>query len=265
MVDENMANAARVHAIESGKDLRTRTLIAFGGAAPLHAARVAEKLGMERIIIPANAGVGSAVGLLRAPVAYEIARSALMRVSEFDAPSVNRLLAEMCAEAEAVVRRAAPAAALAERRCSLMRYRGQGHEIAVELPVRSFATADRATLTELFEAAYRRLYGRVIPGVDIEILSWVLALSAPAQGRLADASRERRAQSKPLARRLVFDPDHGEFIDTPVYWRADLAAGARISGPAIIAEDETATLVSRNFDARIDRFGYIELRARETA
>jgi N-methylhydantoinase A len=103
----------------------------------------------------------------------------------------------------------------------------------------------------------------VIPGVDVEILSWILALSAPAQGRLADASAEQPGQPKPLTRRLVFDPDRGEFIDTPVYWRADLAAGARIDGPAIIAEDETATVVGRNFDARIDRFGYIELRARE--
>ncbi len=264
LVDENMANAARVHAIESGKDLRTRTLIAFGGAAPLHAARVAEKLGMPRIIIPANAGVGSAVGLLRAPVAYEIARSWLMRVSEFDAPSANRLLAEMRAEAEAVVRRGAPAAALAERRCSLMRYRGQGHEIAVELPVRTFAAADRATLIELFEVAYRRLYGRVIPGVDIEILNWILALSAPAQGRLADAAQEQPAQPKPVARRLVFDPDGGEFIDTPVYWRADLAPGARINGPAVIAEDQTATVVSRNFEARIDPFGYIDLTAHDS-
>ena len=85
IVDENMANAARVHAIESGKDLRPRTLIAFGGAAPLHAARVAEKLGIGRVLIPANAGVGSAVGLLRAPVAYEIVRGRLMRLSTFDA------------------------------------------------------------------------------------------------------------------------------------------------------------------------------------
>jgi N-methylhydantoinase A len=146
-----------------------------------------------------------------------------------------------------------------------MRYRGQGHEIAVELPVRTFTAADRATLTGLFEAAYRRLYGRAIPGVDVEILSWILALSAPAQGRLADASPEQPARPKPLARRPVFDPDRGEFIDTPVYWRADLAAGARINGPALIAEDETATVVSRNFDARIDRFGYIELRVREAA
>src|SRR4029077_3062571 len=168
MVDENMANAARVHAIESGKDVRTRTLIAFGGAAPLHAARVAEKLGIGRVLIPANAGVGSAVGLLRAPVAYEIVRGRLVRLSEFDPATVNSLLAEMRAEAEAVVRRGAPDALLSERRAAFMRYRGQGHEIAVELPVRAFNNTDRAAITALFEDAYRRLYSRPIPGVDVE-------------------------------------------------------------------------------------------------
>ncbi|HVU42678.1 MAG TPA: hydantoinase/oxoprolinase family protein [Xanthobacteraceae bacterium] len=264
MVDENMANAARVHAIESGKDVRARTLIAFGGAAPLHAARVAEKLGVGRVLIPANAGVGSAVGLLRAPVAYEIVRGRLVRLSEFDPATVNSLLAEMRAEAEAVVRRGAPTAELTEQRSSLMRYRGQGHEIAVELPVRTFTTADRTTLTELFEAAYRRLYSRSIPGVDIEILSWVVSLRAPAEGRLAGEDAELAGEAKPVARRAVFDPDRGEFFDTPIYWRPELAPGARIQGPAVIAEDETSTVVSADFDARIDRFGYIELTRRES-
>ena len=187
VVDENMANAARVHGIESGKDLRPRTLIAFGGAAPLHAARIAEKLGIGRVLIPANAGVGSAVGLLRAPVAYEVVRGRLMRLETFDAAAANRLLAEMRAEAEAIVRRGAPDAALTERRSALMRYRGQGHEITVELPVRDFTAADRPTMRKLFEEAYSRLYSRHIPGVEIEILSWVVAVAAPAEGELAVA------------------------------------------------------------------------------
>jgi len=263
MVDENMANAARVHAIESGKDLRTRTLIAFGGAAPLHAARVAEKLGIGRVLVPANAGVGSAVGLLRAPVAYEIVRGRLVRLSEFDPAAANRLIAGMRAEAEAVVRRGAPDAEVFEQRSAFMRYRGQGHEIAVVLPVRDFVVADRSSLAELFEAAYRRLYSRSIPGVEIEILSWVVALRAPAEGRLATAAAEQGAEPKALARRPVFDPDRGEFIDVPIYWRADLARGARIVGPAVIAEDETSTVLSPDFDARIDRFGYIEMTLRE--
>jgi N-methylhydantoinase A len=259
MVDENMANAARVHAIESGKDVRTRTLIAFGGAAPLHAARVAEKLGVSRVLVPANAGVGSAVGLLRAPVAYEIVRGRLMRLGAWDAAAVNRLLAEMRAEAEAVVRRGAPEALLAEQRSAFMRYRGQGHEIAVALPVRAFTDADRATITGLFEEAYRRLYSRPIPGVEIEILSWVVTLSGPAEGRLADAQAEQPGEPKPRGQRAVCDPDCGEVAEVPIYWRPDLAPGTRIAGPAVIAEDETSTVVSPRFDARIDRFGYIEL------
>jgi N-methylhydantoinase A len=259
MVDENMANAARVHAIESGKDLRSRTLVAFGGAAPLHAARVAEKLGISRVLVPVNAGVGSAVGLLRAPVAYETVRGRLMRLGSFEAASVNRLFAEMRAEAEAIVRRGAPAAKLVEQRSAFMRYRGQGHEIAVELPVRDLTAADRSTIRELFEAVYRRLYSRPIPGVEIEILSWVVAVSAPSEGQLGAPTRERASKPKPASRRPIFDPHTGEFEEVDIYRRPDLAPGARISGPAVIAEDETSTVVSPLFDARIDRFGYIEL------
>jgi N-methylhydantoinase A len=263
MVDENMANAARVHAIESGKDLQPRTLIAFGGAAPLHAARVAEKLGIRRVLVPANAGVGSAVGLLRAPVAYEIVRGRLMRFDSFDAALANRLFAEMRAKAEAIVRRGAPAANLLEQRSAFMRYRGQGHEIAVQLPVRDFTSADRSTIRELFEAAYRRLYSRSIPGVEIEILSWVVAVSAPSEGELGASLPERPTEPRPRSRWPVFDPDVGEFQEVAAYWRGDLAPGARISGPAVIAEDETSTVVSPLYDARIDRFGYIELIRRE--
>ena len=263
MVDENMANAARVHAIESGKDLRPRTLIAFGGAAPLHAARVAEKLGIGRVLVPANAGVGSAVGLLRAPVAYEVVRGRLLRLSSFDAHAANRLLAEMRAEAQAIVRRGAPDTPLTERRSAFMRYRGQGHEISVELPVRDFTAADRSSIAASFEEAYRRLYSRPIPGVEIEILSWVVAISAPPQGELATAAAMRPSEPKPCGRRPVFDPQAGAFAEVPIYWRSDLAPGAKINGPAVIAEDDTSTVVSALFEAHVDKFGYIALNRRE--
>jgi len=162
-----------------------------------------------------------------------------------------------------VVRRGAPDAALAEQRSAFMRYRGQGHEIAVTLPVRVFAPEEGATIRELFEEAYRRLYSRAIPGVEIEILSWVVALSGPAEGRLAAEAAERASKPAPRGKRAVFDPDSGEFAEVPIYWRSDLAPGARIAGPAVIAEDETSTVVSPRFDARIDRFGYIEMTRRE--
>jgi len=263
IVDENMANAARVHAIESGKDARGRTLVAFGGAAPLHAARLADKLGLDRVLVPSNAGVGSAVGFLRAPIAYEIVRSQLQRLDAFDGASANALLAAMHAEAEAIVRRGEPKAPLTETRSAFMRYRGQGHEIAVPVPARDYRDEDAGELLAAFETAYRRLYSRIIPGVEVEVLSWVVLLSGPVPADAAEPPPEPpRYTPQPARRRAVFDADTADFIDVPIYERAALVPGAFIAGPAVIVEDETSTLVSPAFDARIDVHGYIELTRR---
>jgi len=260
IVDENMANAARVHAIESGKDARGRTLVAFGGAAPLHAARMAEKLGLDRVLVPSYAGVGSAVGFLRAPIAYEIVRSALQRLDQFDARAANALYAAMRGEAEPIVRRGAGDAVLTEARSAFMRYRGQGHEIAVPLPTRLYRDDDAAMFRTAFEEAYRRLYHRVIPGVEVEVLSWVMLLSAPrpAETEAVDSTPKPYAP-QPARSRPVFDPENGEFIEVAIHERRILQPGALIPGPAVIVEDETSTVISRSFDARIDAFGYIEL------
>ena len=142
IVDENMANAARVHAIERGVDIASRTLIAFGGAAPLHAARLAEKLNITRVIIPHGAGVGSAIGFLRAPVAYELIRSRYMLLDEFDADSANSLLDTMSHEATQAARSAAGERELLEKRGAFMRYAGQGHEVQIELPSRPVVAGD---------------------------------------------------------------------------------------------------------------------------
>jgi N-methylhydantoinase A len=263
IVDENMANAARVHAIESGKDARGRTLVAFGGAAPLHAARIAEKLGLERVLVPRYAGVGSAVGFLRAPIAYEIVRSALQRLDEFDAAAANALFDEMRAEAEPIVRRGAGDAPLAETRTAFMRYRGQGHEIAVPLPTRTFRNDDAVVLHAAFEEAYRGLYHRVIPGVEVEVLSWVMLLSAPPPVEIVSTPPAPAGYvPEPARSRPIFDPEVGEFIQVAIHERDGLMPGACIAGPAVIAEAETSTVVSRHFDAKIDRFGYIEMTRR---
>ncbi len=260
IVDENMANAARVHAIESGKDARGRTLVAFGGAAPLHAARMAEKLGLDRVLVPSYAGVGSAVGFLRAPIAYEIVRSSLQRLDEFDATAANALFTAMRAEAEPIVRRGAGEAPLTETRSAFMRYRGQGHEIAVPLATRSYRDDDAVPLREAFETEYRRLYSRVIPGVEVEILSWVMLLSAPVPTEPETAMpASSRYSPEPARVRSIFDPEAGEFIEVAIHDRRDLKPGAVIPGPAVITEDETSTVVSRSFNARLNAFGYIEL------
>jgi N-methylhydantoinase A len=172
-------------------------------------------------------------------------------------------LAAMRAEAEAVVRQGEPDAPLAETRSAFMRYRGQGHEIAVPVPVRPYRAEDAALLLADFEAAYRGLYSRVIPGVEVEILSWVLLLSGPAPHEEGAARSEPPpSHPAPVRRRAVFDPDSAEFIEVAIYERAALAPGAAIPGPAVIVEDETSTVVGRPFDARIDASGYIELTRR---
>jgi N-methylhydantoinase A len=264
IVDENMANAARVHAIESGKDARGRTLVAFGGAAPLHAARMAEKLGLDRVVVPSYAGVGSAVGFLHAPIAYEILRSSLQRLDQFDATAANALFAEMRSEAEPIVRRGAGEAPLAETCSAFMRYRGQGHEIAVPLPTRRYRDDDAGMLRAAFEREYRRLYSRIIPGVEVEVLSWVLLLSAPRPAPADTAALTPRPYTpKPARSRPVFDAETAEFIEVAIHERRNLRPGAIIPGPAIIVEDETSTVLTRLFEARIDAFGYIELTRRD--
>jgi N-methylhydantoinase A len=262
MVDENMSNAARIHAIESGKDAAGRVLIAFGGAAPLHAARIAEKLGIDRILIPAGAGVGSAIGFLRAPISYEIVRSRLVRLCAFEAAEVNALFADMRAQAEAIVRAGAPDAKLTQARHAFMRYRGQGHEVSVPLPDRSYAHGDGETLAKAFEVAYRALYSRVIPGVDIEVVSWVLSLSAPVETMTEVAQPIAPYFPNAVDRRPLFDAA-GETSEASLHRRTDLRPGARIPGPAIITEDETSTVVSASFEAHVNGFGYIELQRRE--
>lgn len=260
IVDENMANAARVHAIEWGKDVARRTMIAFGGAAPLHAARLAEKLGCEAVVVPTGAGVGSAIGFLQAPIAYEVVRSRFMRLSAFDADLADEILSGMQAEAAEVVRRGAPEADLVETRQAFMRYAGQGHEISVALPVRALTPEDRATLHAAFEEAYVALYGRTIPNLDVEILSWTLTIeTAQAPPSPAGPPPAAAAPPEPLGRRPVFDPGLGRAVEAALYARAALAPGMRVEGPALIAEAQTTTVVSPAFDAVVSAAGHLVL------
>jgi N-methylhydantoinase A len=259
IVDETMAGAARVHAVEQGATVEDRTLVAFGGAAPLHAGRVAEKLGINRVIVPKSAGVGSAVGFLRAPIAYEIARSLNQRIATLDFDAVNAMLTQMSAEANAIVARGDPAAQRTETRTAFARYCGQGYEIPVEVPVRKLGTADRELLQAAFEAVYRGQYGGVVAALPVEILTWRVSVSTQARTTPMVAEPDGGRDIAPSLWRQVLDPASGTILAYGQVRRDDLQPGDRIKGPALIVEDETTTVVSPRFDAIIDARGYIVL------
>lgn len=259
IVDETMASAARVHAVENGKDTAERTLIAFGGAAPLHAARLARKLGMKRVVVPVGAGVGSAFGFLRAPIAYEVVRTRHLRLDQFDAKTANELFTAMRREAEAVVRTGAPTEQLVETRHGFMRYRGQGHEIAVPLPNSPFDTNAVAELRRRFEETYATVFGRVIPKLEVEALTWTLSLATARP--LPKPMAEAKAIVTPAAsgQREMIDSATGTRATAAIHERSALAPGMRLDGPALIVEDGTTTVVPQGFSARINAASQIVL------
>ncbi len=261
MVDENMANAARVHAIESGKTYEGRTLIAFGGGGPVHACRVAEKVGITRVLVPSGAGVGSAIGFLRAPVGYEVVRSLYQRFSSFDVSAVNDLLEDMRAEAEAAVAKGSFGAPTTETRTAYMRYVGQGHEIPVPLPNYVLGNEDIALIRARYDGEYARFFDRPVPGSDVEIMSYAVVVTTAVQDVRAPGREESlfATEAVPARTQLVRDTTTGAVSAWAIYDRTSLAPDATITGPAIVAEDETSTLIGPGWTATVNGLGYIEM------
>ena len=260
IVDENMANAARVHAIEWGKDISARSMIAFGGAAPLHAVRLAEKLNINQVIIPAGAGVGSAIGFLRAPISYEVVRSRFVSLSDFDPKMVNELLHEMSTEAREIVSSGAGSEGLIEHRLAYMRYHGQGHEIVVPVPVRQLTSSDAETLRQAFESEYSRLYGRSVPGQQPEVLSWTLSVTAPKpKAELSQGNMAKNSNVSAVGKRQLFDPETSKFLEAAVYNRRDLSIEFDVPGPAIVVESQTTTIVSKEYSISVNDHGHLIL------
>ena len=257
VVEENMASAARVHAVESGKEIRNRVLIAFGGGAPLHVAGVMAKLGMRRFMVPTGAGVGSAVGFLRAPVSYEMVRSMHQRLSALEPERVNALLREMEGTARDIVKVAAGNEPLQVVRSASARYVGQGHEITVAMPESDFGADDSATLVAAFEARYREIYRRNVPGADVEVLTWSVLVTTRTPP-VSDYGAEPAAYAPaPKGTRDIYDKTADRPVSFAIHWRDDLRPGARLAGPAVIEEEETSTVIPAGMTATILASGAI--------
>ena len=263
IVDEAMANAARVHAVEGGRDLAEYTIVAFGGAAPLHIARLAEKLGIGKVIIPPDAGVGSAVGFLRAPISFEVVRSKYAQLGSLDHGAINDVLCAMSAEARSIVVAGAGERDLKETRMAFMRYVGQGHEVSIELPNSALDASSPAKLRHLFEKAYEKLFSRTIPGAEIEVLTWTVLVATVAEAIAEETKDLTPYNPVSIGQRSVYDPARKLESSVPVYWRHDLTSGARFAGPAILAEKQTTTVVSSAFDAHVNANGCVVLTRRK--
>ncbi|MDP7150781.1 MAG: hydantoinase/oxoprolinase family protein [Paracoccaceae bacterium] len=263
IVDEAMAGAGRMHAVESGKDLGQRLMIAFGGNGPLHATRVARRAQVGRILIPRDPGVGSAVGFLFAPVSFEVIRSRYATLDALDVAGLNSFLDEMEDEAELVVRAGAPGQTLSRRRVAFMRYHGQGHEIEITLPDRILTPDDTDRLRAAFETEYSRQFSRSVPGMRIEILNWGLSLASRAPELKPVPAQPDKAGAVPSHTAAIICDVTGDPRKASVYDRAGLAPGACIQGPALITEPQTTTLVSADFRAKVDGAGNIWLTKQE--
>jgi N-methylhydantoinase A len=259
IVNENMANAARMHAVESGKDLADRVMIAFGGNGPLHATRVARRAGIEKILIPPDPSVGSAVGFLHAPVSFEIVKSRYTLLAQLDVDDINTFLQALIAEATAVVGQASNDAPLFVRRYAFMRYRGQGHEIEIELPERALQVDDKLDLQDRFDSFYQTQFSRPVPGMQIEILNWGVSVATVATPLARDRAHTDLQAPESAGSRTITCDVTGATIKVPVWHRTALPEDTEIAGPALIQEPQTTTLVSADFCARIDSAGNIHL------
>ena len=255
VVDENMANAARVHAVERGKDPRKYLLLAFGGAGPVHAHRVARALGVPGFVAPLGAGTASAFGFLCAPLSFDLARSLYGRLDELDWDADNAALAEMEEEGRELLRASGVADEdVLVRRLGEMRYVGQGHEVGVKLPEGTLGPDDVGGISAGYREEYRRLYGREGPDVPLEAITWRVEVSAPRPEILQE---ERDGDPGALdearkGKREIYLPEKDGFAAVPVYDRYRLDPGAAFDGPAVVEERESTVIVGPDSRAEVD-------------
>jgi N-methylhydantoinase A len=256
IVNENMANAARIHAVEHGKDPRLFPVFAFGGAGPVHACGVAAILQSSAFIVPLGAGVGSTIGFLTAPLAFDFARTNLERLEHCDWTRVNGLLADMEAEGVALLRESGVARDLIRiLRWADFRYVGQGHEIRVPLPDGPLGANTLGRIMDGFGTAYAELYGRAAPDVPVEALTWRVTVRGPRPRldvRSTNGSRSDDAGAAVKGTRPVYFAEHGCYQPAAVYDRYRLGPGAAFDGPAIVEERESTVVISPRASVVID-------------
>jgi N-methylhydantoinase A len=257
VVNENMANAARIHLVERGRDQRRYSLIAFGGAGPVHAYRVAERLKLRQIICPPAAGVTSAFGFLVAPMAFDFVQTYLSTLRGIDFGHLNTIFAEMEGRGRALLRQAGvPDGVMTVTRSADMRYLHQGFEINVPVANGCLSADDIPRLQASFDREYERLYKRLNPAVDVEALNWRVIVAGPRPVITTQHTDDQLTptQVTPTGERPAYFPETSGYTNCPVYDRYRLVPGAVLRGPAIIEERESTVVVGPGANVDVDAY-----------
>lgn len=258
IVNENMANAARVHAVERGVNVQQFPVFAFGGAGPVHAYRVAKNLGVTAVITPLGAGIGSTIGLLAAPLAFDFVRTAVFPIDSIDWATVAPLVESMELEGTEVLGRAGVDGEMVTIERSIdMRLAGQAHEITVEMPGDRPKPGDEASMSRTFERTYARLFGRPPPHVPVEVVNWRVRVEGPRPRFPIDSGMTQNRDDARMALkgfRQAYFPEVPGYTKTPVYDRYALSTGVSITGPLLIEERESTTVVGPGAEVRVDEY-----------
>ncbi|MFZ0448854.1 MAG: hydantoinase/oxoprolinase family protein [Desulfatiglandaceae bacterium] len=265
LINETMAAAAKTHIAEKGGNPKITTIIAFGGAGPVHAYGLAKKLGTPRLIIPPNAGVGSALGFFTAPRAFDLVRSHKVALAQADFGAIEQLFQEMESEGARTLSKTGNAEAISFQRSVDLRFIGQGSEMNIAIPDRHFAEVSIEELRERYDDLYRKLYGRTYPDSQVEFINFRVRASLPE--RLLKLSRKnlagRNLENAIKGQRAAYSGIVGDFLPYTVYDRYLLPSDVEFRGPAIIEERESTVIVGEDATASVDEFGFIWIDLKE--
>jgi N-methylhydantoinase A len=258
LINETMAAAAKTHIAERGGNPQLVTVAAFGGAGPVHAYGLAHKLGAARLVVPPNAGVGSALGFFTAPRAFDLVRSHKVPFATADFAKLEALFRELEADGERTLRKAGASGPIGFARSVEARFIGQGSETGLPVPEREFAALDAGELRRRFDLAYERLYGRTYPESPVEFVNFCVRASLPVkQLELPRLTHKGRTRDAVKGERKAYSGVTRDFIAHAVYDRYKLAPGAEIAGPAIFEERESTVIVGEGARSRVDEFGFL--------
>jgi N-methylhydantoinase A len=258
LINETMAAAAKTHIAERGGNPKLVTVAAFGGAGPVHAYGLARKLGAPKVIVPPNAGVGSALGFFTAPRAFDLVRSHKTPLVGANFDEVETLFRRMESDGERTLRTAGATDKVSFVRSVEARFIGQGYETNLPLPDGSFADLDPSDLRRQFDQAYEKLYGRTYPEIPVEFVNFRVRASLPVQALELPRLKKRGSLNEAFkGERLAYSDKTHDFIPFKVYDRYKLSPDATFAGPSIVEERESTVIVGEGATVRIDDYGFL--------